>query len=542
MVKRTQITVKGTVQGVGFRPYVYNLAKSCGLSGFVTNTTSGVKIEIEGEETESFIQKLLKTPPPLSHIDNISSSTVAVKGGNDFKILTSVIETSAFTMLSPDMSTCGDCLKELFTPSDRRYLYPFINCTNCGPRYTITKTIPYDRVNTTMSDFTMCNDCLSEYEDPGNRRFHAEPNACPRCGPTVEFLTTHPTPSSNPIINAIEYLKAGAILAVKGLGGYHLCCDALNRDAVKRLRDKKRKGNKPFAMMSHSVKIIEEFAHLSVKEREMLESPQKPVVLLKKKSAALPFGISGQSPAYGFMLPYTPLHYLLFYHPVQAKHPNFKALVMTSGNLSGEPIIFGNEEALTKLSSTADAFITHNRDIYLGIDDSVLSVRADNTVSLIRRARGFVPASITLSHEGPDVIAYGGDIKNTFTLTKGRYAIPGPHTGDMESIDTIEFYKANLKHMMSIYNVNPTLSACDMHPGYFVTSAYNTQIAKTTVQHHHAHFASVAAEHNLSGKVIGIVLDGTGFGTDGNLWGGEFLVADIYNFERIGHFKYVPLP
>ncbi|QWR77242.1 carbamoyltransferase HypF [Candidatus Magnetomonas plexicatena] len=550
MVKRTQITVSGTVQGVGFRPYVYNLAKSCGLSGFVTNTSSGVKIEIEGEETDSFIERLLKNPPPLSHIDNISSLTLAPNGSNDFKILESVTEASAFTMLSPDISICEDCLRELFTPSDRRYLYPFINCTNCGPRYTITKTIPYDRVNTTMSDFTMCNDCQYEYDDPENRRFHAEPNACPRCGPSVEFLSVtnaYQPAMKNPITNAIEYLKAGAILAVKGLGGYHLCCDALNEDAVNRLRSKKRKGNKPFAMMSPDVAAIEEFAHVSVKEREMLESPQRPVVLLKKKTAALPFAVSGQNMAYGFLLPYTPLHYLLFYRQSgfsTDRQPNFKALVMTSGNLSGEPIIFDNEEALQKLFDVADAFVIHNRDIHMGIDDSVLSVRADNTVNLIRRARGFVPSPIILSHEGPEVIAYGGDIKNTFTLTKGRYAIQGPHTGDMEHIDTIEFFKAHLKQMTFIYNVEPVYLACDMHPGYFSSSSciLNPHIEKTTVQHHHAHFGSVAAEHNLRDKAIGVLLDGTGFGTDGNMWGGEFLIADVYDFKRIAHFKYVPLP
>ncbi|MEO5355726.1 MAG: carbamoyltransferase HypF [Nitrospirae bacterium YQR-1] len=551
MVKRTQITVNGTVQGVGFRPYVYNLAHACGLKGFVTNTSAGVKIEVEGEETESFMQRLLKNPPPLSHIDYINTSTLPTEGSSDFEILSSISDETSFTMLSPDISICEDCLREMFTPSDRRYLYPFINCSNCGPRYTITKAIPYDRANTTMSVFTMCGECRAEYESPGNRRFHAEPIACHSCGPKVALFPETGL-SAHPLLKAVEYLKQGAILAVKGLGGYHLCCDALNEEALRRLRNKKRRDKKPFAMMSPDITAIEEFAHVSAREREMLLSPQRAVVLLKKKGG-IPHGVSSRSPSYGFMLPYTPLHYLLFHYPCTAAventffppaQYNFKALVMTSGNQPGEPIISDNGEAIKKLSTVADAFITHNRDIYMAIDDSVLSVRAEGTINLIRRARGFVPAPVMLSEDGPDTLALGGDIKNTFTVAKGCYAIPGPHTGDMEHIDTIEFFSLNLANIMSMYNIKPLVAACDMHPGYF-SSEYvsgSTVVVKTAVQHHHAHFASVAAEHNLQGKAIGVVFDGTGYGTDNNLWGGEFLVADVYEFDRAAHFKYIPLP
>lgn len=562
MNSRLKIVVKGIVQGVGFRPFVYSLAKSLNLKGFVLNSSEGVIIEIEGDNSSAFIERLHKEAPPLSKIMNTDIINLPYFGYTDFSILKSKDEGS-FTLISPDVSICADCLKELLDENDRRYLYPFINCTNCGPRYTITKSVPYDRPNTTMSIFKMCNDCNNEYNDPGNRRFHAQPNACHVCGPHVSLVESNQSTliGQKAIEKTVDLLKKGNIVAIKGLGGFHLACDATNEDAVNRLRLKKRKSNKPFALMAPDVMTIKQFCEVSPQEESVLISNKRPIVLFKKIKNSLPEAISPKNPYIGFMLPYTPLHYLLFYYPLDENSrslapmttfsnefqlkTNFKALVMTSGNIAEEPIVIDNEEAISKLADIADAFLVHNRDIFMRVDDSVLKVMKDgSSISFIRRSRGYVPDPIPLHEDGPDVLGCGADIKNIFTLTKGSYAIPSQHIGDMENYETLMFYEESLKNLKDVYRVKPVALAYDLHPQYLSTqwALRQDNIKKIGIQHHYAHVASVMAEKGIKEQVIGVSFDGTGYGTDGNLWGGEFLIADIEGFKRAGHFKYIPLP
>ena len=622
---RVKILVKGIVQGVGFRPFVYSLAKSLNLKGSVMNSSEGVVIEIEGRNSSIFIDKLRKEAPPLSQITGVDITPMPYYGYRDFQIVKSKDEGS-FTLISPDVSICEDCLEELLNKNDRRYLYPFINCTNCGPRYTITRSIPYDRPNTTMSPFKMCADCEKEYNNPEDRRFHAQPNACPACGPNVELKMKsetliansdtkdnenyHPPlippvnpegfrdsplagegkgkgkflgkklkvdEKENPIKETIRLLKQGAIVAVKGLGGFHIACDASNEEAVKRLRLKKRKSNKPFALMAPDVETIKNFCIVSRDEEDLLISNKRPIVLLKKLKNHLPEAISPNNPCIGFMLPYTPLHYLLFYYPVNKstfiqienlpRVANFDSLVMTSGNISEEPIVIDNEEAISKLSEIADAFLVHNRDIFMRVDDTVTRVMSNklgitdedqhqnpavnspritnnSSLSFMRRSRGYVPGPIPLHEDGPDVLGCGSDIKNTFTLTKGSFAIPSQHIGDMENYETLKFFEESLKNMKDVYRVKPEALAYDLHPGYLSTQWALKQegIKKFGIQHHYAHIASVMAEKGIKEKVIGFSFDGTGYGLDGNLWGGEILIADIMGFKRAGQFKYIPLP
>jgi hydrogenase maturation protein HypF len=626
MNSRVKILVRGIVQGVGFRPFVYSLARSLNLKGFVMNSSKGVTIEIEGDNNSAFIERLTREAPPLSQIMDVEVIQMPYYGYKDFQILKSEDEGS-FTLISADVSICKDCFKELFDKNDRRYLYPFINCTNCGPRYTITKSVPYDRPNTTMSVFQMCPQCEREYHNPEDRRFHAQPNACAVCGPHVELIVRNeinpPSPpfskggmgglidkklkideKENPIKETIRLLKQGYIVAIKGLGGFHLACDAMNEEAVNMLRLRKRKSNKPFALMAPNVEMIKNFCDVSQEEEDFLISNRRPVVLLEKKETPLPDAISPNNPCLGFMLPYTPLHYLLFYYPLTKDstmnsdsplHPynppsppfskggiggfengwnggisaNFDALVMTSGNISEEPIVINNEEAVSKLSGIADAFLVHNRDIFMRVDDSVVRVmkkkdleirrfgdteksnitgspghRVPESLSFIRRSRGYVPNPIPLHEDGPDVLGCGADIKNIFTLTKGSFAIPSQHIGDMENYETLQFFEESLMNLKDVYRVNPVALAYDLHPMYLSTRWALRQegIQKIGIQHHYAHVASVMAEKGLKEKVIGVSFDGTGYGTDGNLWGGEILIADIDGFTRTGHFKYIPLP
>jgi hydrogenase maturation protein HypF len=585
---RIRILVKGIVQGVGFRPFVYNLAKSLNLNGFVMNSSEGVVIEIEGKDSSSFIDKLSREAPPLSRIMGIDITPMPYYGYQDFQIIKSK-DGGSFTLISTDVSICGDCLRELLNKNDRRYLYPFINCTNCGPRYTITKSVPYDRPNTTMSVFKMCAECEKEYYNPEDRRFHAQPNACPVCGPHVELIVKNEKlkidEKENPIKETIRLLRQGAIVAIKGLGGFHIACDASNEDTVKGLRLKKRKSNKPFALMAPDVETIKKFCSVSKEEEHLLISNKRPIVLLKKLKNNLPEAIAPNNPCIGFMLPYTPLHYLLFYYPVdevidiqnESNPPsppfskggvggfNFNALIMTSGNISEEPIVIDNEDAISRLSGIADAFLIHNRDIFMRVDDSVIRVMSNKVIdevhtqnlrwnsshidrhpslSFIRRSRGYVPDPISLYEDGPDVLGCGSDIKNTFTLTKGGFAIPSQHIGDMENYETLKFFEESLRNLKDVYRVEPEALAYDLHPGYLSTQWALKQngIKKIGIQHHHAHIASVMAEEGIKEKVIGVSFDGTGYGTDGNLWGGEFLIADVLGFERVGHFKYIPLP
>ncbi|MFH1025677.1 MAG: carbamoyltransferase HypF [Nitrospirota bacterium] len=576
---RTKIIVKGVVQGVGFRPFVYNLARSLNLRGYVNNSSKGVTIEIEGDNSEAFVERLSKEAPPLSQIVSIDVSQLPYHGYQDFKILESEDEGS-FTLISADVSICQDCFREMLDRNDRRYLYPFINCTNCGPRYTITKSVPYDRQNTTMSVFKMCPDCKREYHDPSDRRFHAQPNACPVCGPQVELKVNPslllpldkgrkggvnvPSPHvrggfddhQSPIKETIKLLKQGAIVAIKGLGGFHIACDATNEEAVKRLRLKKRKSNKPFGLMAPDIETVRKFCEVSREEETLLLSNKRPIVLLKKSGNDLPEDVSPNNPCIGFMLPYTPLHYLLFYYPVASSSilqpsslsANFDALVMTSGNISEEPIVIDNNEAIEKLSGIADAFLIHNRDIFMRVDDSVVRlIHFKKNLPLtyfIRRSRGYVPDVVALHDEGPEVLGCGADIKNIFTLTKCSFAIPSQHIGDMENYETLQFFEESLKNLKSVYRVVPEALAYDLHPMYLSTQWALRQegIKKICIQHHYAHVASVMAERGIKDKVIGVSFDGTGYGTDGNLWGGEFLIADIRGFRRAGHLKYTPLP
>ncbi|MDP2157597.1 MAG: carbamoyltransferase HypF, partial [Nitrospirota bacterium] len=566
------ISIQGIVQGVGFRPFVYNLASELNITGFVSNTSEGVVITAEGENLSRFIERIRQEAPPLSRI--MKMDIAPAEGGFAEFVIIQSSETGSFTLISPDISTCDACCKELFDRSDRRYLYPFINCTNCGPRYSITKAVPYDRRNTTMQDFVLCEECSSEYHNPQDRRFHAQPNACAACGPEVALLDSagKKIGSAEPIREAINLLKQGKIVAIKGLGGFHIACDALNADAVARLRIEKRRNNKPFALMAPDMESIRMHCNVSPAEEELLSSLQRPIVLLRKKEGnSLPRAVSPGNASLGFMLPYTPLHHLLFYYPLThdstpVTQSNFDALVMTSGNLSEEPIIISNDEAVKKLSGIADAFLVHNRDIFMRVDDSVMRVRKEaagvcNSITdiyslsiapdpmpcITRRSRGFAPEPIPLMTDGPDLLGCGADMKNTFTLLRGNYAIVSQHMGDMENYETVRFFEETFENLKAVYRAEPVAVVHDLHPGYFSANwahAYGKkQDLKTIgIQHHYAHIGSVMAEHGLTGKVIGVAFDGNGYGDDGTLWGGEFLIADSRGFKRAGHLKQVPLP
>ena len=552
---KARIHITGIVQGVGFRPFVYNLAATHGLKGYCLNDSEGVVIEAEGARLDEFIRDLKLKAPPLSRIETMTIMGSSEQGFNGFTIRESVAVSGKSVLVSPDISICEDCLKEVFDPSDRRYLYPFTNCTNCGPRYSIVKDIPYDRPRTTMARFTLCPECDREYRDPTNRRFHAQPNACAKCGPKVwlahkDGSAVGAGDSFSAIKEGQRLLREGHILAIKGLGGFHLACDALNDSAVKRLREKKRRSfikggasNKPFAVMSPDIESIESFAFVDTEEESALKDRTRPIVLLKKSSSALSAHVAPNNDRYGVMLPYTPLHYLLFHDS------GLKAMVMTSGNLSDEPIVISNEEAVARLSTIADYILLHDRDIYMRVDDSI--VRVDKGVRrVLRRARGFTPEPIALGEAMDEIFAAGPLLKNTFTITKGHNAIVGQHIGDLENPDALEFYKETLRNLKNTFKAEPKAVALDMHPDY-MSSAFGRAYAETNgimgariipVQHHHAHIASVMAEHGVKDAVIGVALDGTGLGTDGEVWGGEFLVASRGSFTRSAHLSYVRLP
>ncbi len=552
-----KIHITGIVQGVGFRPFVYNLAMKFGLNGYCLNDSEGVVIEVSGSRIDTFIEELKNNAPPLSRIETLTVEEIKDSGPyKDFSIKESVPVEGKFVLVSPDISICGDCLKELLDPSDRRHLYPFINCTNCGPRYSIVKDIPYDRPRTTMAPFTLCPECDKEYHDPANRRFHAQPNACAKCGPRVWLAEKGTVRPSGPEVNfdavkkAQALLKGGAVLAIKGLGGFHLACDAGNDEAVTRLRSNKRKSyqkgggsNKPFALMSPDIGAVRDFAHVSGPEEDALKDRTRPIVLLKKRLPnSLSAGVAPNNGYYGVMLPYTPLHYLLF------SGSGFTALVMTSGNLSEEPIVTSNDEAASKLSHLADYFLLHDREIYMRVDDSIL--RAEDGRRVIRRARGFTPSPIDLGEEMEDMLACGAELKNTFCLTKGAHAILSQHIGDLENHEALEFYKESLRNLKNTFKAAPVIVAHDMHPDYLSTKFAIEYAAENNitgsriipVQHHHAHVVSVVAEHGLNGKVIGVAFDGTGYGTDNNIWGSEFMVADRRSFKRAAHLSYIRLP
>ncbi|HYX68769.1 MAG TPA: carbamoyltransferase HypF [Terriglobales bacterium] len=542
MAVRRAIAVSGIVQGVGFRPYIYRLASERGLAGWVTNTSAGVSIEVQGAPAvvDDFVDRLPAEAPPLSRIIDVSVREVPPNGDRDFQILLSHQGESMQTLISPDVALCPDCLRELFDPRNRRYRYPFINCTNCGPRFTIVRGIPYDRPRTSMAVFPMCPACQAEYDDPRDRRFHAQPNACWQCGPHVELWdrSGNAIERREPIAEAAARLHAGEVVAVKGLGGFHLACDATNPAAVDLLRRRKRRVEKPFAVMAPDLVGIERFCEVDDAARRVLEQVERPIVLLPKKQPnAIAEQVAPRNRYLGVFLPYTPLHYLLL------AEGGFPALVMTSGNLSEEPIAIDNREAVARLGELADCLLVHNRDILLRCDDSVVRVSGGRARQM-RRSRGYVPVPVFLKDELPPILAVGGELKNTLCLTRGRHAFLSQHIGDLENLESYKFFEEAVEHLERILEVEPRIVACDLHPDYFSTKWASQQkgVHLIGVQHHHAHIAGCMAENHLDGRVIGFALDGTGYGSDGRIWGGEVLVADYAGFERAAHFAYVPLP
>jgi hydrogenase maturation protein HypF len=560
---RRRLTVSGVVQGVGFRPFVYGLALQHGLTGFVGNDSGGVFIEVEGGETAvaHFHHDLIHHPPPLAHIEHVSSEDLPTQGSPSFVIVHSQAQAAANTLISPDICLCDDCYRELFDPHNRRYRYPFINCTNCGPRFTIIQDIPYDRPRTTMADFAMCPACQAEYNNPLDRRFHAQPNACPVCGPQVWLEGGEPLAmdgerlsvvGNEAVLAAQRLLAAGQIVAVKGLGGFHLACDATSDAALTTLRARKGRVDKPFAVMARDVAAVRQFAHLSPAEEALLTSKERPILLLDQKeaNALSPLVVPGNN-TIGVMLPYTPLHYLLLENlPLATSH--LPLLVMTSANYSNEPIVKDNDEARERLATLADAFLMHNREIYGRCDDSVvrvMSLRDGNAVTdhllPLRRSRGYAPFPVKLPFSVPPTLAVGGELKATFCLAKGEYGYMSQHIGDMENWETLQAFEAAVAHYKAIFRAAPERLVCDLHPGYLSTrwAQAQTAVPVVAVQHHHAHIASVMAEHRLDGRtpVIGFSFDGTGYGTDGAVWGGELLLADYRGFTRAAHLKYVPL-
>ena len=631
---RSLIKLRGIVQGVGFRPFVYNLAQRYDLKGWVLNSSEGIIIEIEGrrENINNFVIDVQEKSPPLAVIEEMEvKENHPLRGYADFEIRESKEEKGKFVPVSPDISICEDCQRELFNPGDRRYLYPFINCTNCGPRFTITEDIPYDRKNTTMKVFPLCSHCQREYEDPQNRRFHAQPNACPECGPQLQLVKSqevkelreleqiqNPTPyqvrgkiqnsrrvkgqslaeGEEALKKVIKLLKEGKIVAVKGLGGFHLVCDAENDEAIKKIRERKDRTFKPFAIMSPDIKAVEKYCHVNSDERELLLSFQRPIVLLKRKpNSTISHWVAPNNNYLGVMLPYTPLHYLLFkkiedrgrkssvisHQSSVVSHQsteetknyglwtmdrgqktedgwqmtdgNFLALVMTSGNFSEEPITITNEEALTKLKALSDFILMHNRVIHIRCDDSVAMVMEKKNI-LIRRSRGFAPQPLYLKLPSPGILACGAELKNTFCLSKDNFYFISQHIGDLENLKAYNFFVETISHFKRFFRIEPEVIAYDLHPDYLSTkyaldnSKFNpvsstgqdSKFKLIGIQHHHAHVVSCMVENNLDEKVIGVAFDGTGYGSDGKIWGGEFLICDYARFSRFAHLIYVPIP
>ena len=539
MNRRLGIEIHGIVQGVGFRPYIYRLAHRFHLTGRIHNSESGVSIEVQGlrEDTNAFLHALPLEAPPLARLDEIQILELALAEESEFVIRESTRSDSANTLISPDIATCEDCVLEMLDSADRRYRYPFTNCTNCGPRFTITRSVPYDRGQTSMSTFKMCVRCQGEYDDPLDRRFHTQPNACWDCGPQVELVDRHGVrQSGEPIAEAVRLLHKGHILAIKGLGGFHLAVDASRERAVQELRRRKNRGEKPFAIMVDSIATARNLCQVSEAEERLLKSPQRPIVLLTKRSGEFD-ALAPDGNQLGIFLPYTPIHFLLF------AHGGSSALVMTSGNLSEEPIAIDNSEAMARLGDIADYFMLHNRDILLRCDDSVVKHLSGST-QFARRSRGFVPAPIRLREPLPPILAVGGELKNAICIARGRYAFVGQHVGDLENLSAYDFFQESIHHFQEILEVRPEIIAHDLHPGYLATQWARRQadLRLVGVQHHHAHVASCMAENHLTDPVIGIALDGTGYGTDGQVWGGEILIADFKSFERAGHLDYVGMP
>ena len=542
--KLAKISVRGVVQGVGFRPFVYRLAQEHNLKGWVRNTSGNVEVEVEGDEEtlESFLNDLETKAPPMARIEKIEVTLHPPKGYNQFKVHESLSQEGKYQLVSPDIATCEDCQQEIFTPADRRFRYPFTNCTNCGPRFTIIEDIPYDRPKTTMRKFQMCSRCQREYDDPLDLRFHAQPNACPKCGPSLELVDGDGNPVKDDAIKATStLLQAGEILAIRGLSGFHLACDATSEKAINLLRSRKRRPTKPLAVMVSTLADIEKHCLVSPEERTLLNSLECPIVLLrwKRSSSNISPAVAPNLKYLGVMLPYTPLHHILL-------RETGLPLVMTSGNISEEPIAKDNDEALSKLKGIADYFLLHNRDIYARYDDSVYVVE-DDKPQAIRRARGYAPYPIFLPFKSRQILACGAEEKNTFCLTKDNHAFLSQHVGDMENEETLDHFENTIELYKKLFRVKPEIVAYDMHPEYLSTK-YALEIGTKLglslipVQHHHAHIASCLMENRVEGPVIGVAFDGTGYGADGTIWGGEFLLADWHHCQRVGHLEYVPLP
>jgi hydrogenase maturation protein HypF len=552
MIARKQIQVRGIVQSVGFRPFVYGLAQTHGLHGRVCNNELGVLLDLEGpsESIDRFVGDLRARPPSLAQIEAIDCIDAAEPAFfSDFQILRTVALGQKLIPVSADVAPCSDCLRELFDPANRRFRYPFINCTNCGPRFTIIEDVPYDRANTTMRDFEMCRDCRAEYENPRDRRFHAEPTACATCGPNLSLFKAQ---SAEPIATAeaalaetVALLRAGKIIAIKGIGGFHLACDAINDKTVRNLRQRKYREEKPFALMASSVEMAREYCHVSAAEQELLLSVERPIVLLpRRKSGAIAEAIAPRISSLGFMLPYSPLHHLLF-------ETLDRPLVMTSANISDEPICYRDDDAHQRLQTIADYFLIHNRRIHMRTDDSVLRVVSspDSPSAgpvMIRRSRGYAPAPVKTAFKfQTQILACGAELKSTFCLAHDNYAFISPHIGDLENLETLRSFTEGIAHFKQLFYLTPEVVAYDLHPEYLSTKyalALDDIESKIAVQHHHAHVASCMADNQIEGEVIGIAMDGLGFGTDRRLWGGEFLIADFREMERFAHLNYIPMP
>src|SRR5918912_4003489 len=547
--ERRAVAVRGIVQGVGFRPFIYSLARRHGLAGLVRNDAEGVHIEVEGspEALDLFVRGIVDEAPPLAVVEAVSSWPLAVRGERAFRIEESREGAQRRALISPDVATCADCLRELFDPADRRYRYPFINCTNCGPRFTIVQDVPYDRAKTTMSVFEMCPECQREYDDPSDRRFHAQPNACPVCGPQVRLLDRfghelHSKPE-DPLLRAGWMLRGRAVLAIKGLGGYHLACDPFDDRAVRTLRGRKVRQDKPFALMARDLEQVRELCRVGPEEERLLTSPSCPIVLLERlEDSGVAGEVAPRQKTLGVMLAYTPLHHLLL-------HDAGIPLVMTSGNRSDEPIAYRDEEAFEQLWDIADFFLVHDRPIHMRCDDSVVRVTGERTYP-IRRSRGYAPTPLGVAESfGRHTLACGGELKNTFCVAKERHVFLSHHIGDLENYETLRSFREGVEHYCRLFDAQPELVAYDLHPEYLSTK-YARELEETglpavAVQHHHAHVASCLADNERPGeeRVIGVALDGTGYGTDGTVWGGEFLEGSIREgFARRAHLEYAPLP
>ena len=547
--ERREISVRGIVQGVGFRPFIYALAQRHGLAGLVRNDAEGVHIEAEGppEELELFLQGIREKAPPLAVVETVSWRPLAALRERDFRIEESREGVRRRALISPDVATCGECVAELFDPADRRYRYPFTNCTNCGPRFTITRSVPYDRAMTTMAHFEMCLKCRREYDDPSDRRFHAQPNACPVCGPQVRLLDrfgheVHSKPGDS-ILHTARILGGRAVVAIKGLGGYHLACDPFDARAVRTLRGRKARQDKPFALMARDLEQVRKLCRIGPEEEILLASPARPIVLLERlERSGIVEEVAPRQDTLGVMLAYTPLHHLLL-------HDAGIPLVMTSGNNSDEPIAYRDEEAFEQIGAIADYFLVHDRPIHMRTDDSV--VRVDRReVYPIRRSRGYAPAPLGVAESfRQHILACGGELKNTFCVAKERHVFLSHHIGDLENYETLRSFREGIEHYCRLFDVRPELVAYDLHPEYLSTK-YALELEEAGlptvgVQHHHAHIASCLADNERPSeqRVIGVALDGTGYGTDGAIWGGEFLEGSVAEgFARRGHLEYAPMP